>query len=157
MLYTIKKGCHYGWHWFWPFLGKTCVIKHEVVFKQNCLYRFGDADDFDVNKLFGRSFGFHHKNSVRFGWRPFKGKIAIFSYVYRNGERSINELGICDIDKKYTFQIKCKDNFTLFEMGDESHKTRFGVNTSGSPFGYKLYPYFGGNRKAPHDIDIRLD
>ena len=157
MIYFIKKGRHFCWHWFKFFFKKECVLKHDITFTESCLYKFGDVDDFDINKLFGRSFGMHHKNSVRFGWRTEKDKILISSYVYINGIREYNDICTCDINKKYTFTIDCRDTLILLEISAEPYKTRYGIKMENhTNFGYKLYPYFGGNKKAPHDIMIEF-
>lgn len=157
MEYNIKKGRHFCWHWFKFFFKKECILTHDVKFTSSCLYKFGDVDDFDINKLFGRSFGMHHKNSVRFGWRPEKDKILISSYVYINGIREFNDVCICDIDKTYTFTIDCKDKLVLLEISTDTYKTKYGIKLEKScNFGYKLYPYFGGNKTAPHDICIQI-
>jgi hypothetical protein len=121
------------------------------------LYHFGDVDDLDINKLFGRSFGLHHKNSVRFGWRIDGNKIAIYSYSYVNGQRISNMITKCSVEKEYKFTMTTKDKLTILEVDCDSYKIRYGVETGGSNFGYKLYPYFGGNKTAPHDLTIYLD
>jgi len=158
MKYIIKKNRHFGWHWFKLFFKKESILKHDVTFTQSCLYKFGDVDDFDINKLFGRSFGMHHKNSVRFGWRPDKNKIVIYSYTYRNSVREYKELTTCDVGKSYTFQITCKDDLALMQVSCSSYKIRYGATLEkGGNFGYKLYPFFGGNKAAPHDVTIFVD
>ena len=158
MEHTIKKGRHYGWHFFKIFFTKNSILKYDVTFTPSCLYSFGDVDDFDVNKLFGRSFGMHHQDSVRFGWRPDKNKIAIFSYTYTNGKRDMNQLFTCDIGKKYTMSMDCKENLAILEIVYNQSKIRYAVDVlSKKKWGYKLYPYFGGNKTAPQDVNIYLD
>jgi len=68
-------------------------------FTETAIYRFYDEDQHDVNKLFGFSFGMHHNNSVRFGWRPTEDltKIEIVGYEYVNKLR-VPTIPICDIE-----------------------------------------------------------
>ena len=48
------------------------------------------------------------------------------------------------VDSKYVFRIKDKIEPTSYERG----------NVCGKGLHYLLFPYFGGNTKAPQDIRI---
>ncbi len=78
---------------------KPFTITKDFIFEQSAIYQFNDEDQHDVNKLFGFSVGWHHKNSYRFGWRPSADltKIEIVAYEYRNGVR-VPTMPICEIE-----------------------------------------------------------
>lgn len=138
------------------------IIKY-FKFTETAIYLFNDEDQHDVNKLFGFSFGWHHKNSVRFGWRPNEtlDKIEIVGYEYINKLR-VPTIPICDIElnKWYGFELKYKSGvfgqieYTVTD-GIEHHSTVHPITLKNTwNLGYKLFLYFGGNKKAPHDILI---
>ena len=149
-------------------------------FDKTCLYIFGDEDDGDANKLFGVSLGVwpriknwkfyppHHINSLRFGWKCDweQQKITIWEYYYQDYKRYSSKY-ICTIDtnKYYKFYLKFnRDGGILFTVYDRNkdkdwvilmatsniRKTGLKINR----FGWKFFPYFGGNRRAPHSMFI---
>lgn len=146
---------------------QSFVIEKWVKFTDSAIYSFDDEDQHDVNKLFGFSIGYHHKNSFRFGWRPNYdlSKMEIVGYEYHDGIR-IPTIPICDVqlNKWYKYAIIY---FSLIKevkycVYDEDGNTICAEETSSINlkhrlnFGYKLYLYFGGNKKAPHDITIYM-
>jgi len=138
------------------------ITKH-FKFTESAIYFFDDEDQHDVNKLFGFSFGYHHYNSVRFGWRPNKtlDKIEIVGYEYVNKLR-IPTIPICEVelDKWYKYELKYKGGiFGQIEYDVTDGEEHFGLVhpitiKHDCNLGYKLYLYFGGNKKAPHKITI---
>jgi hypothetical protein len=167
MKIKIKKGRHYPFLVFLSFnpiyIGKEYerVFIRSFMFTDSCFYDFKDVDQLDTNKLFGFSIGHHHKdNSFRFGWRPNidKGVIEIMIYEYVNGIRQ-EPRQICEVEPNLWFHYKIEYMpfgcvyYTVF------HKQFICSNYSNvmikkNGFGYKLGAYFGGNKKAPHDIII---
>jgi len=156
--YTIKKGSHYSGFHLSPFYDKN-IAKYEVVFSKSCIYDLQNQDQYDVNKLFGLSYGYHHIDSVRFGWRADGDKIEISAYCYRDGERLIKEMCHIDIDKPYLFEIKNIGSYYELELKDESSGF-FSYARIAKPaiikLGYRLFPYFGGNQIAPHEMEILM-
>lgn len=138
------------------------IIKH-FKFSNSCIYHFDDDDQYDVNKLFGFSIGFHHNNSCRFGWRPNKDltKIEIVGYEYHNKVR-IPTIPICEVElnKWYEYKIIYLSGFKTvhYIVGDAVNNFVGGYNTielkNKFSLGYTLRLYFGGNKKAPHNIVI---
>lgn len=103
------------------------------------------------NKLIGITDGLNqHKNSVRIAWRSIGDKIFMSSYCYVNGERIISEMvevpfgwnsGSVMISGS-TYRVVINSN--VFE-----------TNRSGSgAFRLMMYPYFGGNSTAPHEMEF---
>jgi hypothetical protein len=164
MRYTIKKGNHYasGIN-FGTFSGKK--ISRTAAFDSSCKYDLGDADQLDINKLYGFSEGLHQTNSARFGWRYNLNtdKIQLLAYVYNNGD-VINEWEADTL----LGEVACFTNvYTEIEVTESYYVFRATINgkiivksitrtVNGYPSGYLLYPYFGGNKVAPHDILIDL-
>lgn len=161
MVFSIKKGKHYSNNLIHkillPFNYKN-KVSYYVTFDESCIYKDETNDRFDVNKLFGFSIGFHHKNSHRFGWNCLDGKIHIYSYSYINGERIINEICTVNTNKEYKFIIHINGSKCLFTIIDEHHNLyqRIISIPIKSIFGYSLWPYFGGNKTAPHKMTIEL-
>lgn len=158
MKYIIRKNKHYSFH-FPSFTLSNKFKQYTIKFFKSCLYSFGNADDNDVNKLVGYTFGMipnPHKNSFRLGWNCINGRISLFSYAYINSERIIRYLCDLDTDKSYNVIIYVIKNKIRVSIDDEVYYT--GIDVSGLPnFGWKLFPYFGGNNKAPHDILIEIN
>jgi hypothetical protein len=141
---------------------RSFSIVKEFKFTNTAIYQFNDEDQYDVNKLFGFSLGFHHINSVRFGWRPSEDltKMEIVGYEYLNKLR-IPTVPIYEVElnKWYKYELKYNGvyNHIEYNISDSINdfctihpitlKHKWNI-------GYKLYLYFGGNKKAPHDILI---
>lgn len=165
MKITIKKGKHYasGLH-LRPYLGKR-IITWNIKMDISCLYTAVNDDSGDLNKLCGVSFGHHHKNSLRFAWRPDfnrMGEISIFAYWYTNGQRRSLYIGNIMHNISYRFEIAqhgCSVTF-IFDYADQhrmnSKATSVRINHPSMKWGYYLWPYFGGNNTAPHDMTIDL-
>ena len=59
----------------------TKFQKHSDLIKN--VFEKRNEDDEDINKLYGFSYGVHHKNSLRFSWKPDfnnKGMIKVSAY-----------------------------------------------------------------------------
>lgn len=157
--YVIKEGKHYSGLRIRPFFDKKKKICYEVVFNESCLYGFGDEDEFAINKLFGFSAGLHHKNSARFGWRADGNEIEISSYCYKNKKRNIKTIRNVEIDKIYIFSIEnAGTNYEFKIMTDLGNIIGYaGISKLDTvKFGYELFPYFGGDKTAPHKIEIHM-
>lgn len=140
------------------------------MFTESCMFDLHDEDQWDVNKLFGFSIGYHHKTSFRFGWRPKldSGLIEIVAYEYHDGMRQ-KTMPICKIpiNKQYRFKIGYLPhiNRTYYSVQDVETQKKIAereiyefsndieLKKKGG-LGYTLGIYFGGNEKAPQDITI---
>ena len=134
---------------------KPKKLSFSVEFTASCKYSIG-VEQLDINKLFGVGyFPSHHTNSVRFGWRYISGdEIEILAYWYHNRVRQWDVIGCVDIGKEYEFSlIPGKSNHVLSVRSDGPPANKI-VNVPSFGPGYLLRPYFGGNMKAPHDIEI---
>ena len=139
---------------------RSYSITKSFMFTESTIYQFDDADQYDVNKLFGFSFGIHHNNSVRFGWRPNGdlSKIEIVGYEYHDKLR-IPTIPICEVqlNEWYVYQLKYNAKTSYIEYTVISDGENFGMQhpiklKKMFNFGYKLDLYFGGNKTAPHKM-----
>lgn len=163
-LFTIKKGRHratplrFGIYW------NKEDISRQVMFDHSAKYDIG-PDQTDINKLFGIGFfPGHHKNSARFGWvyNPDKKKVELHGYWYDKGQRKIEYL--CDVNfyTSYILTIDITYNyprirFTVVQKDANYEKVSKIVEVSRLPrLSYYLGLYFGGNRTAPHDINVTI-
>lgn len=151
--FSVEKGKH-KFHPRLPEITKK-EIKFRANFDRSCLYDLKTLDQADINKLYGFSSLFIHKNSVRFGWRAEEGKIRIFAYWYRNKVRGWADLGTVDVDDWNDYSIEeLPTKWWLFKVND----TEFRIPPINwcTKYAFKSFPYFGGNRAAPHSMDIGL-
>jgi hypothetical protein len=164
--YTIKKGKHRCCFFKLALHLFKRKISHYVYFDNTAEYNLESNDQYDINKLFGISYGFHHKNSARFGWRwdLKKEKIEILAYVYKNGKR-VNEwdedlhIGFVEPYHRHRYTITKKGGYYEFLVEDETLENIYTKKIKHGKckfWGYLLFPYFGGNKKAPHDIMITI-
>lgn len=158
--YKINKGAHYyrGLHLFHPEINKSIVVA-DVCFSESCLYDLHSNDNNDINKIFGLSQGYHHHNSARFGWRCLDNKnIQIITYCYVNKVR-LPEIILATVKPGETFRATLKILSDVYYFKIETLNT-FKVSqvsrAKTTIFGYRLYPYFGGNMPAPHSMEIKL-
>ena len=66
---------------------------------------------------------------------------------------SYEELGTVSIGTEYTCSIKVTAANYIFSF-NEASKNMSRASSTATAVGYKLYPYFGGDEAAPHDINI---
>lgn len=176
--FKVKIGKKYFRGPRWNFFGKNKgEFTVKAYFWDDCLYKLTENYD-QINKLTGQSFNIfpfydkaskswkagHHKNSVRFGWRCIDGnEIEILSYVYIDGVRKHKKmisiktgewvhLNFKETDNYYTFKVVAEDGESAVSKfkKKETEKGFLGLFIS------RLYPYFGGQIPAPHNMRIDL-
>lgn len=126
-------------------------------FDLTAIYATKDTlNQYDLNKLYGFSdCGTpHHNNSARFGWRWFNNRLEIHTYCYSNGARYSQFMTLVELNQEYEYSIKLIGNQYLFTINGVSITMPRGCNGAGNK--YRLFPYFGGDEAAPHDISIRI-
>ena len=153
--YTIQKGNHRSINAF-EFVN-TNQFRFEVIFDSTAIYQTKTkSNQADINKLYGFSdcFSSHHDNSARFGWRWYQENLELFAYCYVNGKRVSELIDQIDLNRSYICEIDIQSNKYIFKVNNIVREVSRSCNGNG--FGYKLYPYFGGDETAPHDIFIRI-
>lgn len=135
---------------------KTNQLAFKVKFDSSAIYTTLSAENqTDINKLFGFSDNksMHHEYSARFGWRWSNNALRLFAYTYNQGLRSFQELGTIEFGKEIDCSITISGSTYIFSLnGAKTNMPR--VSTTTEAEGYKLFPYFGGDETAPHDIHI---
>lgn len=155
IVYTIKKGQHSSDS---PFaIRNVSELKFEATFNASAIYQTTDkANQADINKLYGVADcrTDHHSNSARFGWRWFNNQLEIHAYTYLNKVRQSKLVGMVELNKAYSYEIGLQDNKYVFTLNGES--VELPRHCNGIAEGYQLYPYYGGDEVAPHDITIAI-
>ncbi len=153
--FEIKSDKHGSGFHFAFVSGKS--FKFSACFDQSAKYDLGNINQLDANKLLGHSdcTSFHHKNSARFGWRwnEKTNKIEILAYSYADKVRSIEFMGEMNLFEKANFEILTRENDYLFKFKNQVVVMNRGCEQK-NPIRYKLYPYFGGDEVAPHNINV---
>lgn len=166
--FTIKKGNHYSTPPHIRFHFGITKLKFKFRFSKDCLYPINNTDDLDINKLYGFSHAWHHKNSLRLGWIPSPtqtGRIELYKYCYNYGKRIPDYLPIAVVDAEswYEASISIDEVFGLvtFIISDPERNLTLAISSSmyrcpQFKWGYMLKPYFGGDHVAPHDMSISI-
>lgn len=156
VVYTIKKGAHYSDQNNVTKL-LTSRISFEATFDSSAVYTSAIPNNqADINKLYGLSDcnTSHHTNSARFGWRWYNNRLELLAYTYLNKQWDYKLIGSVPIGQAVPLELLLEDGKYIFKMyGQEVSMPRA---CDGAAEGYQLYPYFGGDETAPHDIKIRI-
>lgn len=136
---------------------KLTSLKFTVKFDSSAIYQTIDpSNQADINKLYGFSDNnaHHHEFSARFGWRWYNNKLNLQAYYYNNSVRDYKDIGNIELNKEYACAINVyADRYDFLLNGVvKASAPRKSAGTEAS--GYQLYPYFGGDELAPHDIKI---
>lgn len=152
--YVIRKGKHY----YSSIDRVRCLVfkselKFVATFDTSCLYQ---STSDDINKLYGFTDynSSVHQNSLRIGWKPnYQNQIEVYAYWYCNGKRGHQLLGISLLNEANIYTLRILDHHYYFAFNNFSiyaarcKQNRFGIK-------WRLFPYFGGDEAAPHDIKI---
>jgi hypothetical protein len=165
MIFRIPSGKHYARPWRFAIWWNRQQWAWKVKFTDSCRYDLQSPDQLDTNKLCGVGYfpGFHHVDSARFGWRynTATGLIELLAYCYVDKQRVIKPIANCEIGKEYEIKLYTGDNlYSLSAWDIKGEKFTGYVSVKYShrkKLQYGLWPFFGGNRKAPHEIKIQLD
>lgn len=113
----------------------------------------------DVNKIYGFSdFGVtHQKYSIRLGWRYINGEIELCWLRHEDGSHSSATIRTIEPNIPYNATIDIKTFYYIITVeGDTTMVRRRPEGNWGLIKRYYLYPYFGGNEFAPHDITVKI-
>lgn len=153
--FLIPQGQHYATENHLKAVEAT-EMKFVVKFDSSAIYKTTNPENqYDINKLYGFSDNGeqHQAFSARFGWRWSDGALRLFAYTYNNGVRNERELTTVAIGAELHCAIKVQGEVYQFEVdGKTTTMARMSKTAIGK--GYQLYPYFGGDEVAPHDVRI---
>ncbi len=132
------------------------VMNFMVRFDSTAIYQTSDPiNQYDINKLYGFSDNSaqHHEYSARFGWNWNHGSLHLYAYVYNDGVLQTEEITVISVGAEYQCSIRVTSDQYQFSVNNSTVSLPRSATTH-SGDGYKLYPYFGGDETAPHDIRI---
>lgn len=153
--YTIPAGSHYCNGNSYRAV-ETASQFFTVRFDSSAIYQSADpVNQYDINKLWGFSDnnGDHHAYSARFSWRWSEGALRLFGYVYNNGSMQEQELTTIPIGAEVRCGIQVEAKTYRFVVNGQSWTLPRQATTALGK-GYQLYPYFGGDEPAPHEVRI---
>ncbi len=143
----------------WPRLyWKKKVYVWTAVLDESCKYAFNNDGMKSWNKLVGISNNINpRKDSVRFVWKwdLTNQFFRIAVYVERKAEfkNTIYEIGTVKPGEQFKVVFICFDGVTFAAIN--SSKSIW-VPFDANDLTFRLNPYFGGQRKAPHFMTLKL-
>jgi hypothetical protein len=152
--FRIRKGEHDSNH-LPAFKQDVPSLKFQAKFDSSAIYRTSvSKNQADINKLYGLSDcnSPHQENSARFGWRWHDNELQILAYTYTNKVRSYKLLGFASLNAFHSYEIEFTKDEYVFSFDDKT--VTLPRSCPGNANGYRLYPYFGGDEVAPHDVVI---
>jgi len=151
--FKIKKDSHKS-NYSLRFTNKNNLI-FLVQFDSSAIYKtVSPVNQWDVNKLIGVSDGgFHGANSARFGWRYVDGNLELLGYTHYKGKFNFEKIKNIKIGEVYTLNLLINEKYMFIVDKDTVIMDRYPNYYSKS---YYLWPYFGGDEVAPHDITIKI-
>ena len=158
-VFTIDQGSHSSIYKNEPFSGNGIAVK--VIFDESAEYTTQEErNQGDINKLVGFSqcLKHHRSESARIGWRWYEDELQLLGYVYTNSDRAFELLGAIPMNQEVNVRIEIKANGYRFS-GDGLTETVIPRDSESCDVGdnYWLWPYFGGDESAPHDITIKIE
>ena len=153
--YTIKEGKHRSTYSYNT--SKKTSFNWTVIFDSSAIYTTQDsANQYDINKLIGWSdCGKDHTDySIRFGWRWLNDSLEIHWFKHVNGNFSFAKICSINLCKPYEYYLLIENN--EYQLCVDGNCVNIGRTCSKNYRKYKLYPYFGGQETAPHDIKIKI-
>ena len=156
VVYIIPKGAHASSNSGFKMVN-TQKLRFEVTFDSSAVYTSAKPENqLDINKLYGLSdCATHHQvNSARFGWRWNSNKLELHAYTYQGGSRRSEFIAVAALGKPLVCELSLEDGKYTFRAGESQVVLPRACN--GKTDAYQLYPYFGGDEVAPHDIRISI-
>jgi hypothetical protein len=156
--FTTPAGAHYAHPKLVETLQNT-ELRFEARFDDTAIYDLGDpALQTNKNKLLGFSEcnSLHHNNSARFAWQWLNDRLEIWAYCYVNSQRVETFVGTVPLDTYSRYSLRITAHQYIFQLNNQDpvYVDRGDVCDTG--IYYMLWPYFGGEIPAPHDVRIDI-
>jgi len=138
-------------------------IEKLVILDKSCKYdQPTPGCYFQLNTIFGISYGFNNKNSFTFGWRCIdQSTIEIVARSIINGETTHHRMTDIHVDKKYKFTIEYdkESKLMIYTIKDfKKSKHIYGISYLGKTYlGLKHYPRFGTNCVSPKHMFLQMN
>tara|TARA_Y100001972_G_scaffold36863_1_gene45379 strand:- start:42 stop:578 length:537 start_codon:yes stop_codon:yes gene_type:complete len=153
--YTIKQGKHKSRSAIK--FTKSNTLSFQVIFDESAQYTSNDPiNQYDINKLYGLSDcgDLHGESSIRIGWRWLNDSLELHWFRH-DGSFKFEKIKSVELNQIITCNIKFNDweyeidiDGTAVTIDRPCRRSR---NVK-----YYLWPYFGGDETAPHDIKIKI-
>jgi len=154
--YKIKSGKHNSGIHFAPHT--TNGLLFSAKFDDSAIYQTQNpTNQADINKLYGFSdcMSKHQENSARIGWRWYNNELQILGYTYADGNRHHKLITSAPLNEYFEASIIISGYEYQFKVNNETVYLPRGCNKEVG-VAYRLFPYFGGDETAPHDIKIKI-
>lgn len=155
IVFTIREGSHTSNHKAQTLMTNRIVF--EAMFDESAIYTSIDPiQQHSKNKLIGFADcnSTHQVNSARFGWHWIDDGLHVTAYTYVNGERIEDYIGEVQLNRFHRYELSFDSNNYYFYLDEReavvtprNAACKIGVY-------YILWPYFGGQETAPHDVTI---
>lgn len=162
--FTIKKGRHFCRPRVFRMRRKPTCVTWQAAFGMDAKYNHEDVDQDDWNKLCGIYFNFFNTrdNTAMIGWRWNLDEQAmeLNAYYHLNKERVFTPpLFDVALGEVFTASITCNWRESRYEVRLDSldalrevvHFQPFEIKRKLS---FEINTYFGGNKRAPHNITV---
>ncbi len=152
--FTIKQGKHRSTNAL--SYSKDTMFNWNIEFDSSAIYVIDSTNQLDINKLIGWSDcgEDHMEASIRFGWRWVNDSLEIHWFKHENGNFSFAKITNVYLCKPYNYYLRI--HTWDYEMQVDGVKVFIPRNCVKQRRRYQLYPYFGGDEVAPHDITIKI-
>lgn len=156
-VFKIKEGKHRSTHSRQTTYDTAFNL--QVIFDSSAVYETVDPNNqWDINKLWGVSDcdDHHSTSSIRFGWRwsPYQDCLEIHMYRRMFGDFEWKFLTCAEIGETNYMTLHITDNMYVMCVDGVCDSMQRPCLIDYKR--YVLYPYFGGDETAPHDITIRI-
>ena len=157
-VYTILQGQHSSGVYI--NYADNSRIEFDFILNESAIYYSEIPENqHDVNKIYGLSdFGLkHQKYSIRLGWRYIDGNIELCWLRHEDGVHSSETIRNIELNEIYSAVIDINTFYYVIVINNDTTLLRRRPKGNwGAIRRYYLYPYFGGNEYAPHDITIKI-
>lgn len=155
--FVIRQGEHYSSPRYVETLQAHKLV-FEATFDETAVYDIADYYQDSANKLLGFSDcnSEHHENSAHFGWMWFNDRLEIHAYCYLNGERQTQFVGVAALNVPARYEIEIGKSEYVFRFNNNAPVVMPRGDTCDKGVYYLLWPYFGGEMPAPHDVHVAV-
>ena len=156
-VFVIRAGNHYADQRQMESLQSNSLF-FKARFDSTAIYDFESAYWQDSkNKLLGFSDcnSLHHVNSARYAWQWNNNQLEIYAYCYVQGVRNEAFLGTVAIGETATYLLEINPHAYVFTFKDKRLEIERKSDCNVGVY-QMLWPYFGGQIPAPHDVRIYL-
>lgn len=156
--YTIPKGGQSSTPSVYKYYTNISILSFDVRFDSTAIYQtVTPSNQGDINKLYGFADDnkSHWISSARIGWRWFGNELQLMGYVY-NDSVNVNQLiTAVPLNKDISCSIQVNGSKYIFSANGKSIELPRTAKSTGG-LGYRLYPFFGGDEMAPHEMYIHI-